>query len=198
MMKFSAVVASRRSVRGFWSFLLPLLLAVGSMMSSNRLRADAPPTEGELIERFSTRREEFRRLDALLSRQGGVVFGPRYGEYARLKEAVGIRTFQGTGGQQKLGLRFPVVLRTDLFQFTRGGTRGYAWLPNPPALLAAESGRVHRLRGEPETVFLYTGPRQPLPETPPRADRGQYSIALRRLEGPWYLYADNGPFHAGW
>lgn len=162
------------------------------------LRAGRPATEGELVERYSAHREEFRQLAALLAAQGGNVFGPRYGEWARLKQEVGIRTFQGTAGQNRLGLRFPVVLRTDLFQFTRGATRGYAWLPNPPALLAAESERVHRQRGEPPTLFVYTDPRRPLPAAPPRAGRGQYAVALRRIEGPWYLYADNGPFHAGW
>lgn len=177
-----------------------LLLAAVLLLlpAAPRLRAGRPPTEGELVERYATHRDEFRQLAALLTAQGGNVFGPRYGEWARLKGQVGIRTFQGTGGQNRLGLRFPAVLRTDLFQFSRGATRGYAWLPNPPALLAAESDRVHRQRGEPPTLFVYTDPRRPLPPSPPRAGRGQYAIALRRIEGPWYLYADNGPFHAGW
>ena len=175
-----------------------LFAAVLLLTAAPRLHAARPPSEGELVERYSAHREEFRRLATLLATQRGSVFGPRYGEWARLKQEVGIRTFQGTGGQNQLGLRFPVVLRTDLFQFTRGATRGYAWLPNPPALLEAESGRVNRALGRPETRFVYTDPRRPLPPSPPRADRGQYAIALRRLEGPWYLYADNGPFHAGW
>ena len=184
----------KSQVRRFLPVLGLLLLTA----APRPLHAGRPATEGELVERYSNHRGEFQRLATLLSAQGGNVFGPRYGEWAQLKQEVGIRTFQGTGGQSQLGLRFPVVLRTDLFEFTRGATRGYAWLPNPPALLAAESERVHRRRGEPPTLFIYTDPRQPLPNSPPRAGRGQYAIALRRIEGPWYLYADNGPFHAGW
>ena len=108
--------------------LLFLLL----LLTAAPLRAGRPATEGELVERYSAHRTEFRQLAALLTAQRGNVFGPRYGEWARLKEVVGIKTFQNPGGQNRLGLRFPVVLRTDLFQFTRGSTRGYAWLPNPP------------------------------------------------------------------
>lgn len=178
--------------------LLAALAVAGLLLGpAPRLPAAPPPTDAALLARYGERRAEFRQLAALLAAQGGSVFGPRYGEWARLKTSLGLKTFQGTGGQNRLGLRFPVALRTDLFQLTRGATRGFAWMPNPPALLQAESDRAHRFAGEPPARFLFTDPRGPTPPAP-RASRGQYAVTLRRIEGPWFLYQDNNPFHSGW
>jgi hypothetical protein len=145
--------------------------------------AHAPPTDQVLLDRFAQHKPQFEQLQKMLVADRGIYMNSRFDTYQQLRIELGIQNFIGNG-IPPTGLRFPVATSIDTFQLTHGGTKGYAWLPHPPEVLAAATsspsfGVTDDLDGK------------KLPKRP-------YIMALRHIDGPWYLYLDNDPFRPTW
>ncbi len=172
---------SRPAERQFAAAVCLLAAAFGALL----LVGCAPlqPSDEELLARFARHKPEFTKLQTMLVADHGNFMNSRYDEYHDLRTALGIEKFVGDGAAPD-GLRFPVATSVDTFQLTHGSTKGYAWLPHPPDVLAA---------ARPSPSFGVTDllDGQHLPKRP-------YIMALRHIEGPWYLYLDNDPFRPSW
>ena len=145
--------------------------------------APSQPADSVLLDRFARHKPQFAQLQKMLVADRGVYMNSRYYTYRSLREELGIQKFIGNG-IPPTGLRFPVATSLDTFQLTHGSTKGYAWLPHPPEVLAA---------ARPSPSFGITDDLdvQHLPKRP-------YIMALRHIAGPWYLYLDNDPFRPYW
>ena len=145
--------------------------------------AQAPLSDRVLLDRFAQHKPQFEQLQSMLVADHGVFMNRRFDTYEKLRQELGIEKFVGTG-IPPAGLRFPAATSLDVFQLTHGSSKGYAWLPHPPEVLAAAG---------PDPRFGVTDDldAQHLPKRP-------YIMALRHIEGPWYLYLDNDPFRPNW
>ena len=145
--------------------------------------APAQPPDRVLLDRFAEHKPEFEQLQKMLVADRGAYMNSRFDTYNHLRVELGIQKFVGDGVPPH-GLRFPVATSLDTFQLTHGGTKGFAWLPHSPQVLAAAG---------PSPSFGVTDDLdvQRLPKRP-------YIMALRHIEGPWYLYLDNDPFRPSW
>jgi hypothetical protein len=164
-----------RMARGAGAILAAAVLLAGC--------APAEPSDQVLLDRFARHKPQFVQLQRMLVADHGVYMNRRYDTYNGLRQELGIQKFVGNG-VPPTGLRFPVATSVDTFELTRGTTKGYAWLPHPPEILAA---------ARPSPSFGVTDDLdvQRLPKHP-------YIMALRHIEGPWYLYLDNDPFRPDW
>jgi hypothetical protein len=145
--------------------------------------APAQPPDSVLLARFARHKPQFVQLQQMLVADHGPYMNRRYDTYENLRRELGIEKFVGNG-VPPTGLRFPVATSLGTFELTHGSTKGYAWLPHPPEVLAAavsspSFGVTDDLDGQ-------------------RLPRRPYIMALRHIEGPWYLYLDNDPFRPYW
>jgi hypothetical protein len=145
--------------------------------------AQAQPSDRVLLDRFAQHKPQFDQLQKMLVADHGVFMNRHFDTYQQLRQQLGLEKFVGNG-VPPTGLRFPAATSLDTFQLTHGSTKGYAWLPHPPEVLAAAG---------PSPRFGVTDDLdgQHLPKRP-------YTMALRHIEGPWYLYLDNDPFRPYW
>jgi len=158
-----------------------------------QLRAETAPSDAELIARFRAQKAEFNRLVDYLNKSNAKVFGPGYREYSALKESLGIKRFYVTDRGQA-AYRFPVYLRPPVMQYLRGYTKGYAWLPLTKDFPHYPGEAFMVDPGEPRTNWMFsTGDLGQF-----KIPRDGYNIALRHIEGPWYIYADNNPYRRSW
>ena len=163
-----------------------IIHALGAMLATALLLAgcaQAPPSDRVLLDRFAEHKPQFEQLQKMLVADRGVYMNSHFDTYNKLRLQLGIQKFVGDGVPPD-GLRFPVAISDDTFQLTHGETKGYAWLPHPPEVLAAA-------RPTPNFGITDDLDVQHLPKKP-------YIMALRHIEGPWYLYLDNDPFRPSW
>ena len=146
-----------------------------------------------MIALFKRHKADFEKLRAYLIRTNTKIFGPGYRDYAALKAELGIKRFYVTDRGQA-AYRFPVYLHPPMTQYFDGYTKGYAWLPltkNFPHY----PGEVYMVDpDEPKTNWIFA---------PGGLDRykvpsGGYNVVLHRIEGDWYIYADNNPYRRSW
>ena len=145
--------------------------------------APAEPSDSVLLARFAQHKPQFEQLQKMLVADRGMYMNRRFDTYQQLRLELGLQNFIGTG-IPPTGLRFPAAMSVDTFQLTHGSTKGYAWLPHPPEELAAA-------QASPSFGVTDDLDAQHLPKHP-------YIMALRHIEGPWYLYLDNDPFRPNW
>ncbi len=171
---------------------LSLLLALVCLVVPP-IRAETAPSDAELITRFRAQKAEFNRLVEYLNKSNAKIFGPGYREYSDLRQSLGIKRFYVTD-RGPAAYRFPVYLRPPVMQYLRGYTKGYAWLPmtkNFPHY----PGEIYMVDpGEPKTNWMFAPGNIDQFNVP----RDGYNIALRHIEGPWYIYADNNPYRRSW
>jgi hypothetical protein len=155
--------------------------------------AETAPSDAELIARFRAQKAEFNRLVEYLNKTNAKIFGPGYREYSSLKESLGVKRFYVTD-RGPAAYRFPVYLRPPVMQYLRGYTKGYAWLPlskNFPHY----PGEIYMVDPEePKTHWMFA----PGDLGQFKVPRDGYNVALRHIEGPWYIYADNNPYRHSW
>ena len=171
--------------------LFPLLLCLG--LIAPLARAERTPSDEELIARFRAQRKEFNQLVDYLNKTNTRIFGPGYREYADLKASLGIKRFYVTDRGQA-AYRFPVYLRPPLMQYLRGYSKGYAWLPMVQNFPHYPGAAYMVDPDEPRTNWMFA----PGSLDQFKLPRDGYHVALRHIEGPWYLYADNNPYRRSW
>jgi hypothetical protein len=164
----------------------PSWIAAGTALAAAVLLAacaPAEPSDQVLLDRFARHKPQFEKLQTMLVADHGNYMNRRYDTYQKLRLDLGLQKFVGNG-IPPTGLRFPAAMSDDTFQLTHGSTKGYAWLPHPPDVLAAA-------QASPSFGVTDDLDGQHLPKRP-------YIMALRHIEGPWYLYLDNDPFRSNW
>ncbi len=156
-------------------------------------RGETAPSDAELIARFRAQKGEFNRLVEYLNKTNAKIFGPGYRDFSALKESTGIKRFYVTDRGQA-AYRFPVYLRPPVIQYLRGYTKGYAWLPMT-ANFPHYPGAIYQVDpDEPKTHWMFA----PMDLDHFNLPRDGYAVALRHIEGPWYIYADNNPYRRSW
>ncbi len=151
------------------------------------------PSDGEMIAKFRERKADFEKLRTYLVKTKAKVFGPGYGEYSDLKKSLGVKKFYVTDRGQT-AYRFPTYLQPPWTQFLPGMSKGYAWLP-PTANFPNYEGAIYMIDPtEPKTEWSLA---PSLDAFSPSGNK-RYTIVLKRIEGDWYLYADNNPYRHSW
>jgi hypothetical protein len=170
-----------------------LLLLILSGLFAPALWAAGAPSDEELINRFHAQRKEFNQLVDYLNRTNTRVMGVAFGEYSALKQSLGIKRFYVTD-RGPAAYRFPVYLRPPLIQYLRGYTKGYAWLPMT-SNFPHYPGAIYMVDPEePPTSWAFAPGNLDQYKIP----RNGYTVVLRHIEGPWYIYADNNPYRHSW
>lgn len=163
------------------------------LLPSSFASAASNPSDEELIARFRDRKADFEKLVAYLIKTNAKVAGPGYSEYAGLRTSLGIKRFYVTDRGEP-AFRFPVYLRPPVIQYFKGFTKGYAWLPLTKNFPHYPGDIFMVDPDEPRTNWLFA---------PGNLDKFRipsegYSVVLRHIEGPWYLYTDNNPYRRSW
>ena len=155
--------------------------------------AAGSPSDAEMIQLFKRHKAEFEKLRAYLIKTNTKIFGPGYRDYAALKAELGIKKFYVTDRGQA-AFRFPVYLHPPMTQYFDGYTKGYAWLPltkNFPHY----PGEIYMVDpSEPRTNWIFA----PGGLDKVKVPSGGYNVVLHRIEGDWYIYADNNPYRRSW
>ncbi len=171
-----------------------LLRALALLLALSPLTLAAAPSDEAMIAQFRARRADWERLREYLVQTNTKVAGPGYGAYLELRKSLGAKRFYVTDRGQT-AFRFPTYLLTGWTQFTPGSSKGYAWLPPTPGFPNYPGAKYQVDPEEPPTTWriLPSLDRAGLP-----FGKGNYTVAIRRIEGDWYLYVDNNPYRHSW
>ncbi len=170
-----------------------LLVLLACLIPSLGFAAGAP-SDAEMIALFNARKADFEKLRTYLIQTNTKVFGPRYGEYLELRKSLGVKRFYVTDRGQP-AFRLPVYVAPPWTRFTAGLSKGYAWLP-PTKDFPHYPGEVFMVDpSEPKTQWLFGND---LSKFSAPSASSAYVVLLRKIEGDWYIFADNNPYRKSW
>lgn len=152
-----------------------------------------PPSDAAMIAQFRERKAEFEKLKDYLIKTNTKVFGPGYGEYAALRKSLGIKRYYVTD-RGTAAFRFPTYLAPAWIQYLPSTSKGYAYLPPTPNFPNYPGAPYMVDPNEPKTQWFTAETLDTFKPAMPN----KYFIVIRRIEGNWYLYADNNPYRRSW